>query len=75
MDDKSGPTFTNPFPIPRAEENISYIGDGVYAKFDGYGFEIKVNDHRSPTVVYLEPEVLQALNKFAKKCAKATSND
>jgi hypothetical protein len=44
---------------------FSYIGDGVYAKYDGYGILIHVNDHKNPTdKVYLEPGVLQSLNDF-----------
>lgn len=45
-----------------------YLGDGVYAIFDGYGIWLHANDHRDPTDrIYLEPQVLQALMKFEKK--------
>jgi len=44
-----------------------YIGDGVYVIFDGFGFWLHANDHECPTdKIYLEPSVLQALNRFAK---------
>jgi hypothetical protein len=46
-------------------ENPTHIGDGVYVYFDGFGFELRVNDHRNPMAVYLEPSVLDALNRFA----------
>lgn len=41
----------------------AYIGDGVYAEFDGYGIWLKAN---VPTTdeIYIEPEVLRALNRF-----------
>lgn len=43
----------------------SYLGDGVYAIFDGYGIWLHANDHEHPTDrVYLEPEVLQSLLDF-----------
>jgi hypothetical protein len=41
----------------------SYLGDGVYAEFDGWGIWLKAN---VPTTdrIYLEPEVLRALINF-----------
>jgi len=49
----------------------SYLGDGVYALFDGYGIWLHANDHLNPTdKVYLEPEVLESLNRFAKEVIK-----
>ena len=55
---------------PEQQERITqqmHIGDGVYAQFDGYGINLRVNDHRSKVAVYLEPEVLRTLVKFHKK--------
>ncbi len=49
-------------------ENPTYLGDAVYAHFNGYSVELKLDDHRNPTVVTLEPEVLAALNRFYKNC-------
>jgi len=46
----------------------SYLGDGVYAIFDGYGIWLHANDHEHPTDrVYLEPSVYQALINFEKE--------
>lgn len=51
-----------------AKVPASYLGDGVYAIFDGYGIWLHVSDHRNPTDrVYLEPSVLSALNAFEKE--------
>lgn len=44
--------------------DIEHLGDGVYAFWDGFGVEIRVNDHRSPVAVYFEPDVVAALGKF-----------
>lgn len=54
-----------------------YIGDGVYAEWDGYGIklrtdrdhsEAKVNEYAQITHwIYLEPEVIVALNHFAER--------
>ena len=50
------------------EKQIEYIGDGVYVAHDGFGLWVMANDHISPTdKIYLEPEVLDALNRFAAK--------
>jgi hypothetical protein len=41
-----------------------YLGDAVFAHFDGYGVELRLNHHESRCAVYLEPEVLQNLIEF-----------
>ena len=38
--------------------------------FDGYGIELKLNDHRNECEVYLEPEVMHALIEFYKRCSQ-----
>jgi len=49
----------------------SYLGDGVYAIFDGYGIWLHANNHKNPTdKVYLEPSVLESLKQFAVDCRK-----
>jgi hypothetical protein len=49
----------------------SYLGDGVYAIFDGYGVWLHANDHKDPTdKIYLEPEVFEALRKVIKEVNK-----
>jgi hypothetical protein len=46
-----------------------YLGDGVYALFDGYGIWLHANDHLMPTDrIYLEPEVFDALKRFSDRC-------
>jgi hypothetical protein len=50
-----------------------YIGDGVYVKWRGDGVWLLANDHENPTdKVFLEMPVLDALNRFVKRMAKAT---
>lgn len=45
-----------------------YLGDGVYALFDGYGIWLHANDHENPTdKIYLEPEVFKALIRFDER--------
>jgi hypothetical protein len=45
-------------------DNPVYIGDGVYAYFDGNGIELRLGAHDNECVVYLEPEVMDALVTF-----------
>jgi hypothetical protein len=48
-----------------------YIGDGVYALFDGYGIELRANDAEKPTdIVYLEPDVLTSFLMFVEQVKK-----
>jgi len=54
-----------------ANEIKEYLGDGVYAIFDGFGIWLHANDCENPTDrIYLEPEVLKALHCFEKSLGK-----
>lgn len=41
-----------------------YLGDGVYASFDGYQVWLHVGHHEAPPVVALEPAVIASLNRY-----------
>ena len=45
------------------EKFARYLGDGVYADFDGYHITLAANDHRN-VVIYLEPSVMSALKSY-----------
>jgi hypothetical protein len=48
-------------------KNHSYIGDGVYAQWDGFGFWLRANHHTDEQCtdkIYIEPSVLNSLNQF-----------
>ena len=54
----------------------SYLGDGVYAIYDGYGIWLHANDHENPTdKIYLEPSVLRALNNFDEELYQQVRKD
>ena len=38
-----------------------YLGDAVYATFDGWMVELRLNSHTDPVAVYLEPAVMEKL--------------
>jgi len=46
-------------------ENQIYLGDGVYAIYDGYSIWLRVGNHKNTDVqICLEPSVLKSLNEF-----------
>lgn len=45
--------------------NSKYLGDGVYASFDGYQIWLMVERDGRRESIALEPPVLAALNAFA----------
>jgi hypothetical protein len=51
--------------------NPIYLGDAVYAYFDGNGIELRLNAHNAACAVYLEPEVLATLITFWSVCKEA----
>jgi hypothetical protein len=54
-------------------EDKRYIGDGVYASFDGYSIWIWTdNGIEQSEPIALEPSVLAHLNKFAKDSGQSS---
>ena len=51
-----------------------YLGDAVYASFDGYHVMLAVNDPNNH-VVALEPAVLKALWRYSEKMQAAIKAD
>lgn len=49
-------------------KDVDYLGDGVYAWFDGFGIWLRANDLNDPSdQIYLEPSVLRSLVNFSKR--------
>jgi len=49
-------------------EKIDYLGDGVYAAYDGYSIRLRANDYRNAdSEIYLEPQVIDALLRFKER--------
>jgi hypothetical protein len=56
-------------------EEDTYLGDGLYAAFDGWQIELYAsNGIRKTNQVYLEPAVLAAFLRYVKEL-KSQSND
>lgn len=51
----------------RPPVEASYLGDAVYASFDGYHIWLHLNDHHSPGMIALEPAVYESLRHYAKR--------
>jgi hypothetical protein len=47
-------------------ENNEYLGDGVYASFDGYQVWLAVNHHENLQVA-IEPKVMRQLFAYASR--------
>ena len=56
------------------QENKQYLGDSVYAEYDGSGIVLTTDNGLGPTnVIYLELEVLAALVRFAGEIVRIES--
>lgn len=62
--------------MPRSEDLKAhrYLGDAVYASFDGFHVWLHLNDHRSEPVIALEPSVLTALNAYYTEVRKGAAS-
>ena len=47
---------------PEAE---TYLGDGLYASFDGWQIQLRAPREFGEHLVYLDPQVFEALVRFA----------
>ena len=56
------------------KDNETYLGDGLYASFDGYGIWLRAPRAEGEHVVYLEPEVFAALQDYVKMVKERLQN-
>jgi hypothetical protein len=54
------------------DEHQTYLGDGVYASFDGFQIWLAANHHENK-VVALEPQVFKRLCEYAKMLKELNS--
>ena len=47
-----------------------YLGDGVYAHFDGYGITLDLRGQDNTTKIFLEPSVMSNLITFNDEIKK-----
>lgn len=53
------------------EPGEEYLGDGLYASFDGFQFKLRAPREEIDHVVYLEPPVLDAFVRYVATTMKA----
>jgi hypothetical protein len=58
-----------------AEHNEVYLGDGVYASFDGYAIRLRAPRLSGDHVIFLEPLEWAALKAYAEKVFEITEED
>ncbi len=56
---------------PKFEDR--YIGDGVYASFDGFGVALDLRMQDTTTRIYLEPDVFKKLIQYRDDAVRANS--
>ncbi len=56
------------------DNNDKYLGDGVYASYDGYHIWLAANHHENK-VVALEPEVFDSLIKYREELMLKIKNE
>lgn len=53
-----------------------YLGDGIYASWDGFQIALKANHPEYPTdTVYLDPSVVEAFERFRKEIAASLKEE
>lgn len=54
--------------MPKPLTQEKYLGDGLYATYDGYQVKLRAPREGSDHEVYLEPHVLASLIQYLKQC-------
>ena len=52
------------------ESKYTYLGDGLYVYFTGHNYELKVNDHKNPTIAYFEANHVRSFLDFVEQKEK-----
>lgn len=60
--------------MPNDLRDHVYLGDAVYASFDGYLVWLHLNDHRTEPLIALEPAVFNALLDYFAAHFKVLAN-
>lgn len=62
-------------PKPMVEQNETYLGDGLYASFDGFMIVLRAPRAEGDHWVGLEPNVYNALTEFVAGLPKRKPNE
>ena len=61
---------TMPMPEPNPPEAETYLGDGLYASFDGWQIQLRAPRPEGDHLIYLEPAVQVAFVEFIERIVK-----
>lgn len=61
--------------MPPNGKEESYLGDGVYAWFDGYQIWIKTERENGWCEIALEPKVFDKLNEYKQRITNSLKKD
>ena len=56
-------------------EGETYIGDGVYASFDGWHIKLRTLRDQGNHVIFLDPEVIRNLSAYTMEIAQKVKKD
>ncbi len=56
-----------PIPDPNPSENETYLGDGLYASFDGWQIQLRAPRPDGDHFIYMEPSVQVAFIEFIER--------
>jgi len=59
-------TIVMPMPEPNPPDKETYLGDGLYASFDGWQIQLRAPRPDGDHLIYLEPAVIVALAAFMR---------
>lgn len=52
------------------DQTSTYLGDSVYAEYDGVHVKLRLNHHLAYPVIFLDDHVMEALIEFYKSKTK-----
>jgi hypothetical protein len=53
--------------LPRVDPHHRYLGDGVYASFDGYHVWLRTGSHTNEPAIAIEPGVFAELVRYQRQ--------
>ncbi len=59
---------------PKPDPKHEYLGDGVYASFDGYHVWLRTGSHDAEPAIALEPAVFMSLARYYERVWKGSDD-
>ena len=52
------------------QEGETYLGDGVYASFDGFQFKLRAPREEGDHVVFLDPRLIHSFGEYVERIVR-----